>query len=129
MNTVAAVQIQPCVATHVTAVQLLLLAAGWRGQSLPSKDAITASLAYVALMDGVPVGFIRALSDWETVVYVSEVVVDAGHRGQGIGDALLDAVAAAVPSARIDLLSTETAKGFYEKAGFAAKSGYRRWPA
>jgi ribosomal protein S18 acetylase RimI-like enzyme len=131
MATKAAVLIQPCQQEHLTAVQVLLIAAGWAGPAVPSDEAILGSLSFVAITEDstTPVGFIRALSDGEVVSYIAELVVDAGHRDQKIGRALLDAVANAAPSARIDLLSSEMALGFYERCGFAPKSGYRRWPS
>jgi ribosomal protein S18 acetylase RimI-like enzyme len=84
--------------------------------------------AFVAVRDGHVVGFIRVISDGEVVSYVTEVAVDAGARFQGIGRALIDAVAAEFPKARIDLLSTSSAQEFYDTLCFTRKSGYRRWP-
>ena len=72
------------------------------------------------------VGFLRALSDGAVTTYVAEVLVAAGHRGRGIGTALLEACHRLCPETRIDLLSTADASAFYEAGGFRAFAGYRK---
>ena len=121
-------------ATDTTAAENLLVDAGWSGAGLPPRyvfaDALRFGAAFLAVGEGEqePIGFVRVVSDRSTVSYVAELVTAAEWRGRGVATALLQACADRFPAARIDLLSTEMAQGFYEKAGFVAKAGYRRWP-
>jgi ribosomal protein S18 acetylase RimI-like enzyme len=114
-------------------VLTLLWACGWRASAIPSTEVFAKTsftrCAFVAVAQKRVVGFIRVLSDGEVVSYVTELAVAENARRQGIGRALVDAVAAEFPKARIDLLSTMMAQPFYEEMGFVSKPGYRRWPA
>jgi len=109
-------------------VARLLEAEGWL-HALPTlADVDMYGTAYVALKDSEIVGFVRALSDGYAVTYIAEIVVEPRYRGQGIGKELLLAVQLTYPTSRVDLLASEPAKGFYERVGYTAKPGYRRWP-
>ena len=116
----------------VAEVRELLRACGWQDNAIPSVDTLLESAmtgcAFVALREEKVIGFIRVVSDGETVSYITEIAVDASARFQGVGRALVDAVAREFPKARIDLLSTKLAQSFYEDLGFVNKPGYRRWP-
>jgi GNAT superfamily N-acetyltransferase len=113
----------------------LLVGSGWAGAALPPQlvlaNAAQFGAAFVATGEGEqePVGFVRIISDRSTVSYVAELVTAAGWRGRGVARALIEACMGQFPTARLDLLSTEMALGFYERTGFAAKPGYRRWPS
>jgi ribosomal protein S18 acetylase RimI-like enzyme len=126
--------IAPYEQAHEDAVQRLLINAGWAGPALPSAEVIARAskvgCAYVALVQesADPVGFVRIVSDGHVVSYVAEIVVEAGWRDRGIGKQLLETCAAKFPTARLDLLSSQLATGFYEAVGFEEKPGYRRWP-
>jgi predicted N-acetyltransferase YhbS len=92
-------------------------------------DAKETGCAFVALRDGQVIGFVRAVSDYEVVSYVCELAVLPDARLKGVGRALLDMVAAEYPEARVDVLSTADAEGFYEAVGFVTRPAFRRWPA
>jgi ribosomal protein S18 acetylase RimI-like enzyme len=124
--------IQPYTDALAKDVADLLLACGWRENAVPShevlREASMTGRAHVAVNEGRVVGFIRVLSDAEIVSYVAELAVYSNSRFQGIGRALIDAIVAEFPKARIDLLSSSLAQSFYEEIGFTEKPGYRRWP-
>jgi len=76
-------------------------------------------LAIVAVEDGQVIGFLRALTDGMTNGYVSMVVVDAAHRGRGVGRAMLRH--AMGEDTRITWVLRAGGDGvapFYEKLGF-----------
>lgn len=81
-----------------------------------------AALHLVALLDGVMVGTCRLLGDGDRVK-LGRMVVRASARGQGIAGLLLaeaDARARDLGAARIVLGAQLTARGVYERAGYAA---------
>lgn len=131
-QTAVAYVIQAYADEHEAAVRELLIESGWQANAIPSRELLEESsmtgCAFIALSEDGVVGFIRVLSDGEVCSYVTELAVVAGARFQGIGRALVDAVAQEFPTARIDLLSTSLAQSFYEEVGFQQKPGYRRWP-
>jgi GNAT superfamily N-acetyltransferase len=53
-------------------------------------------------------------------------MVDAPWRGKGLGHILIGICHRMFPPARIDLLSTEVADGFYESLGFRRFRGFRK---
>ncbi len=133
MTTGVAFMVREYVEEQAQDVVALLKACGWQDTAIPTYEVLAeASMtgcAYVAIVDEHVVGFIRVLSDGEVCTYITEVAVDANVRFQGVGRALVDAVAQEFPLARIDLLSTQPAQSFYEEVGFTKKPGYRRWPS
>ena len=126
MTVSTSVTVRPYHDEDYDGVSRLLLAEGW-AHALPTlADVDLYGVAYVATSDGV-VGFIRALSDGYAVAYIAEVVVDPAQRGQGIGRRLVMAVEMAYPTARVDVLSAQPATGFYDRVGYSARAGYRKW--
>ncbi len=67
------------------------------------------------------VGFARALSDGVALAYLADVYVLEGHRGRGLGRALLRAMIEDGPGQEFQwLLHTADAHGLYRQFGFAA---------
>ena len=87
---------------------------------LDGRDAD--ALHVLAVDGGHPVGTARILIDGD-VAKIGRVCVLAGHRGTGLGAALVSAaLQAAKGKARIAKLGAQThALGFYEKLGFTAE--------
>ncbi len=84
------------------------LAAAWR--VIGAYDVAT----------GAMVGFARAFSDGAALAYLADVYVLPGHRGHGLGHALVAAMVDEGPgSAYRWLLHTEDAHGLYAAHGFA----------
>ena len=82
--------------------------------------------ALVAVADGAVIGFLRALTDGLLTVYVGELAVAEAHRGRGIARALIDACHCLYPEARLDVLASVDAQGFYQRIGFRGFSGHRK---
>ena len=84
------------------------LAAAWR--VIGAYDVAT----------GAMVGFARAFSDGAALAYLADVYVLPGHRGHGLGHALVAAMVDEGPGAAYRwLLHTEDAHGRYAAPGFA----------
>ncbi|MEK0314992.1 GNAT family N-acetyltransferase [Cohnella sp. 56] len=79
---------------------------------------------------GLQVGFMRVLTDGATFSWLCDVIVDPGHRGQGLGKWMM---AVLVDHPRIChtsiYLGTRDAHGLYEKYGFVRQEMMVRRPA
>ena len=65
------------------------------------------------------VGFARVVTDFVSIWYLCDVIVDEKHRGQGIGKMLISAVTFDERFAKASaLLKTKDAHGLYRKYGF-----------
>ena len=65
------------------------------------------------------VGFARVVTDFVSIWYLCDVIVDEKHRGQGIGKMLISAVTSDERFAKASaLLKTKDAHGLYRKYGF-----------
>lgn len=65
------------------------------------------------------IGFARVVTDFVSIYYVCDVIVDEEHRGLGIGKALVDAIVNDERFAHVGaLLKTKDAHGLYRKYGF-----------
>jgi GNAT superfamily N-acetyltransferase len=68
---------------------------------------------------GAQVGFARAISDGVAHAYLSDVIVDPGHRGQGIGKLLVESMVGDTAGSRLQwMLHTTDAHGLYAQFGF-----------
>jgi GNAT superfamily N-acetyltransferase len=96
----------------------------WAGQMprIVFDRAIAGSLCFGAIADGATVGFARVISDRATFARISDVFVDPGHRGTGIGKAIMTAIMRhpELRDLRLWSLATADAHGLYARFGFAA---------
>jgi GNAT superfamily N-acetyltransferase len=77
------------------------------------------------------VGFARIVTDYATFAWLADVYVLAGHRGHGLGKALVEMVVEhpAVRGLPRILLATADAHRLYEQFGFVALRGDERFMA
>uniref|UniRef100_UPI00405653D6 GNAT family N-acetyltransferase n=1 Tax=Acetatifactor sp. TaxID=1872090 RepID=UPI00405653D6 len=69
--------------------------------------------------EGHLIGFARVVTDYVSIYYLCDVIVDQAHRGQGIGKALVETIVDDERFVGIGaLLKTRDAHGLYEKYGF-----------
>ena len=108
------------------------------GQAEVERAARHSSLVVSAwVSDGEQVGYARVASDKTRFGYIMDVFVVPGHRGHGLGQAMVR-FAMDHPEHRLVyqwLLATQDAHGVYEKVGFSALPhperlmGFRKpWP-
>jgi GNAT superfamily N-acetyltransferase len=82
--------------------------------------AVANCFCVAALVDGVQRGFARAITDYATFAWVSDVVVAADARGQGIGRAMVRHMLdhPRLQGLRRWNLNTRDAQGVYAPLGF-----------
>jgi len=77
--------------------------------------------------EGEQIGFARAISDGATMAYLADVYVLEGHRGRGLGLALVREMVEGEGAPEVHwLLHTADAQGLYERLGF--RTGPARYP-
>ena len=70
------------------------------------------------------VGFARVVSDYATMYYLSDVVIDEDYRHKGLGTALVSYVVSRPEFAGLHgMLITRDAHGLYRQVGFEELSG------
>lgn len=104
-------------------LQRLAAEEGWSTyQRRPEESLLAWKRSWPALIltgeDGQVIGFVRGITDGEITMYIAELLVAYAQRGKGLGRLLLDTCHALYPHARLDLVSSEEANGFYKAHGF-----------
>lgn len=86
-------QVRPILPEEFEQARLLLAANDWgprvEDPAVFREMVLRSPIALVAVEEATVVGFVRALSDGLSNGYISMVVVASGHRGRGIGTALV----------------------------------------
>ena len=100
------------------------LASSYWATGIPRETLVRAmdrSVCFGAFVDGVQVGFARAVTDATTYAYVCDVIVDEAWRGRGVGKALMGALMAHpdLQGLRRMGLVTRDAHALYSQMGFA----------
>jgi len=100
-----------------------------------SREVVAKSLAHSALVvgaysaDGSQVGFARMVSDLATFAWLADVFVLEGHRGLGLGRAIVKSAVDHPNMINLDyqVLATADAHGLYAEFGFGPLEESDRW--
>lgn len=100
----------------------LLKASYWGAQRTDelNRRAFNNSICAVALIDRMQVGFARTSGDRTMFARISDLIVWPGHRGKGIGKALVEALLAhpGLKTVSTWMLNTADAHALYARYGF-----------
>jgi GNAT superfamily N-acetyltransferase len=114
------------------AVHVWLAASYWSpgiSRQRVEQGARNSAVVIGAYLEGKQVGFARVVSDTTRFAYLSDVIVDAGHKGKGIGRAMVQFALSHPALAEVEkwFLRTEDAHGVYEPLGFKLITDERFW--
>lgn len=107
-------------------VQELLCTTYWaRGRSLETvKRSAENSICFGVYHEGALVGFARCVTDYSTMYWLADVIIDPAYRGRGLGNALIDAVTSHEELRLLKgMLVTDDAHELYSRFGFEAENG------
>lgn len=87
------------------------------------RRAIQGRMAYWINMDGSPVGVLRYQLFWETIPFLTLLLLKEGHRRQGLGRAAMtlweaEMIQAGHGMALVSTQADESAQHFYRKLGY-----------
>ena len=84
------------------------------------KTSIENSVCFSLYHAEEQVGFTRVVTDFATVAYIADVIIDPAHRDKGLGKWLMDVVLNDPRwKDRFQLLVTDDAHTLYERFGFS----------
>jgi GNAT superfamily N-acetyltransferase len=93
------------------------------------KKSIENSLCFGMYADSTQIGFARCVTDFATIYWLCDVIVDDRYRGQGLGNALIRFITERDTLKPLTgILATRDAHGLYEKYGFKPEETMRRRP-
>ena len=99
----------------------LLKTSYWAGERERETIArsIEHSLCFGVYQNGEQVGFARCVTDYATIFWLADVILDERVRGQGLGKALVDLIVShELLQGLVGTLATRDAQGLYQRFGF-----------
>ena len=99
----------------------LLKTSYWAGERSREtiERSIEHSLCFGVYQDGEQVGFARCVTDYATMYWLADVILDERVRGQGLGKALVDLIVShELLQGLVGTLATRDAQGLYQRFGF-----------
>lgn len=83
------------------------------------EKSIANSICFGIYCGGRQIGFARCVTDYATVYWLADVIIDHDYRKLGLGKALMDAIVNHEQlKGCFGILATQDAHGLYEKYGF-----------
>ena len=80
------------------------------------RISLANSIIYVAFHDDILIGYSRSIDDFDTYIYVCDLLVHKKQRGHDIGKQLLDCLSNEFPKHEIFIMSD--VDPYYEKLGY-----------
>ena len=85
------------------------------------NKAIENSICFGAYINGNQVGFARCVTDYSTMYWLCDVIIDSDYRGLGLGKAIMSAITEYDELKPLfGILATSDAQGLYSQFGFSA---------
>lgn len=113
---------------QVDCVYELLKTAYWAKKWITKEIVISSvknSFCFGVYKDNVLIGFARCVTDYATMYYLTDVVIDKNYRGQGLGKALTKFIAEhKIFAPLLGVIETKDAHKLYEKYGFQTSKGF-----
>lgn len=83
------------------------------------RISIDNSICYGVYYNGEQVGFARVVTDFATMYWLCDLIIDENHRGKGLGKNLVEYIVNSdTLKGKFGLLATKDAHGLYERYGF-----------
>jgi GNAT superfamily N-acetyltransferase len=83
------------------------------------ERSIEHSLCFGVYQNGEQVGFARCVTDYATMFWLADVILDERMRGQGLGKALVDTILGhELLQGLVGTLATRDAQGLYQRFGY-----------
>jgi len=105
----------------IEAVASLLSNTYWASQRSKEKitESIKNSLCFGIYLNNRQVGFSRVVTDYATVYWLCDVIIDQAHRNQGLSKKMLELIVNSKElKGLFGILGTLDAHGLYEQFGF-----------
>jgi GNAT superfamily N-acetyltransferase len=112
--------IEPCV------IKKLLSTTYWASDRTEEtiKKSLENSICYGITLHDTIIGFGRAVTDYSTMFWLCDIVIDKQYRGKGLGKMLLENILADPRLAGLlGILATNDAHDLYKKYGFFKDNG------
>ncbi|MCL2592156.1 MAG: GNAT family N-acetyltransferase [Defluviitaleaceae bacterium] len=88
-------------------------------------SSIENSFCFGIYIDTVLIGFARCVTDYSTLYYLADVVIDINFRGQGLGKVLTKFITEhEIFAPLLGVLETKDSHGLYEQYGFKTSKGF-----
>jgi GNAT superfamily N-acetyltransferase len=83
------------------------------------EQSIENSICYGIYQNSIQVGFARVVTDFATMYWLCDVIIDKEHRGKGLGKKLISLIANSGELKGLrGILRTKDAHGLYEQHGY-----------
>ncbi|KXF83324.1 GNAT family N-acetyltransferase [Enterovibrio coralii] len=106
-------------------VESLLRSSYWASERSVEtiKVSISNSVCFSLFADKTQIGFARVVTDFASVAYIADLIIQEDYRSQGLGKWLIETIVSDPRwEAKFKFLVTDDAHGLYEKYGFSGSS-------
>ena len=84
------------------------------------KTSIANSVCFSLFCNNEQIGFARVVTDFASVAYIADVIIEPGHRGKGLGKWLMETLINDPRwKSKFQFLATDDAQGLYKRYGFS----------
>jgi ribosomal protein S18 acetylase RimI-like enzyme len=106
---------------NIDRIKLLLKQSYWANERTEERilKSIENSICYGIYQNNELIGFGRVVTDYATVYWICDIIIDVEHRGNGLGKKLMETIMSSKEfEGLLGILATQDAHGLYEQYGF-----------